>query len=74
MPVIDKRPEGTVTVPEVIVKSVVEALALKVQEPEFRNSTLPRADDPVRVPERVCEVPVKKSVVAAFEVKVLELE
>ena len=59
-PATVRRPlEGAVRVPEVTVKSVVEALASNVHEPELRNSTLPRSDVPVSVPPRVLEVPVK---------------
>ena len=39
---------GAVTVPVVMTKSVVEALFEK--EREARNSTVPRAEVPVRVP------------------------
>ena len=62
------------TVPAVMVKSVVEALALKVLVPAPRNSTLLKSSAaPVISPESVIPEPLKKTV-PALSAKSPELE
>lgn len=65
-----ERSGGAVNVPEVIVKTVVEALAWNTHEPPPKNSTSPNAEDAVSVPPIFLDEPVKYTLLVVSVVKV----